>query len=1153
MPRTRFRRLIACCFLLFVAGWAQGQYSAYLFVYFTGNSINDESIHFAISKDGYRFIALNHNNAVINSKTISSSGGVRDPHILRSADGKIFYMVVTDMVSAKGWDSNRAMVLLKSNDLVHWTSAIVNIRQRFPGNETLQRVWAPQTIYDKETGKYMIYWSMKHGKDPDKIYYAYANADFTDLETEPRQLFFSPTNGACIDGDIIYKDGKYHLFFKTEGAGSGIKIAVCDKLTSGYTLNDRYVQQTKDPVEGSGVFKLNDKEGYILMYDVYTKGRYQFTYSKDLVDFKVVDKDVLMNFHPRHGTVMPITSQEANRLLQAWGTGADIANTTVSAAIRKGNTCVDTISNNLYLSVKPGYDLHQLDAHFFSMPGIRQQPVGPQDFSKGPVKYSFSVGGKTPEQWNVYAQVNANPVLDGLYADPDILFSQKTKRYYIYPTSDGFNNWSGTFFKTFSSPDLVHWKDEGTILDLEKHVSWAKRNAWAPTAIEKKQGNGYKYYFYFTAAQKIGVAVADDPAGPFTDSGKPLIDQLPAGITHGQTIDPVVFADPVSGKNYLYWGNGFMACAELADDMVSLKPGTTRIITPDATFREGTYVFYRKGRYYFMWSEDDTRSENYRVRYGFADAPQGPIHIPANNIVLQKSVASGIYATGHNSVIQAPGKDEWYMVYHRFNYPNGIQLGHAAGYNREVCIDKLQFNADSTIRQVIPTHTGILPKQDFHSWAASPPMGWNSWDCFGPTVTEKEVKANADYMAAHLKKAGWEYIVVDIRWYVANDKSHGYNQKDPQYNIDPYGRLLPAENRFPSSKGGKGFKPLADYLHSKGLKFGIHIMRGIPVLAVKQNLPIKGSTAHAADIYSEKDQCKWLRDMYTIVPGKTGSQEYYNSLFELYASWGLDFVKVDDLSSPIYFDGEVEMIRQAIDRTGRKIVLSTSPGETPIQHAAHVQAHANMWRTVGDFWDNWKQLKEHFEVFERWNPWRSYGAYPDGDMLPLGRIGIRAENGDTRMTAFNKDEQYTLMTLWSIFKSPLMFGGNLPDNDAFTDSLITNQAVLDVLKKSANNKPLFNEADKAAWIADDPASGAKYLAVFNKADRSGADKIPVNLKALGFNSRCFIKDLWTGKELGAFSGEFAPEINKHGAGLYRVYIKNQAGFSTKFLSIYLLH
>lgn len=1073
MFRIRFTRLIACCFLLFVSGWAQGQYSSYLFVYFTGNSINDESIHFAISKDGYRFIALNQNNAVIDSKAISSSGGVRDPHILRAADGKTFYMVATDMISSKGWNSNRAMVLLKSQDLVHWTSSVVNIQQRFPGNETLQRVWAPQTIYDKAAGKYMIYWSMKHGNDPDKIYYAYANADFTGLETEPRQLFFSPTNGACIDGDIVYKDGQYHLFFKTEGDGAGIKIAVSNKLTSGYVLNNRYVQQTKDPVEGSGVFKLNDKEGYILMYDVYTKGRYQFTYSKDLVDFKVVDKEVQMNFHPRHGTVMPITSEEANRLLQAWGTGADIAGTAASR--------------------------------------------------------------------NVHARVNGNPVLDGLYADPDILYAHKTKRYYIYPTSDGFNNWSGTFFKTFSSPDLFHWKDEGTILDLEKQVSWAKRNAWAPTAIEKKRGSGYKYYFYFTAAQKIGVAIADDPAGPFTDSGKPLIDQLPAGITHGQTIDPAVFSDPVSGKNYLYWGNGFMACAELADDMVSLKPGTTRIITPDSTFREGTYVFYRKGKYYFMWSEDDTRSENYRVRYGFADAPQGPIQIPANNIVLQKSVATGIYATGHNSVIQVPGKDEWYIVYHRFNYPNGIQLGQAAGYNREVCIDKLPFNADGTIRQVIPTHTGILPKQDFHHWAATPPMGWNSWDCFGPTVTEKEVRANADYMAAHLKKSGWEYIVVDIRWYVSNDKSHGYNEKDPQYNMDPYGRLLPAENRFPSSKGGKGFKPLADYLHSKGLKFGIHIMRGIPVLAVKQNLPIKGSNARAGDIYSEKDQCKWLRDMYTIVPGRAGSQEYYNSLFELYASWGLDFVKVDDLSSPIYFDGEVEMIRQAIDRTGRNIVLSTSPGETPIAHAAHVQTHANMWRTVGDFWDNWKQLKEHFEVFERWNPWRSDGAYPDGDMLPMGRIGIRAENGNPRMTAFSRDEQYTLMTLWCIFKSPLMFGGNLPDNDAFTDSLITNKAVLDVLKKSTNNRPLFNEKDQAAWTADDPVSGDKYLAVFNKADlKAGgkaSDQIPVNLKDLGFGSRCFIRDLWTGKELGAFSGEFAPEINRHGAGLYRVNIK----------------
>lgn len=427
---------------------------------------------------------------------------------------------------------------------------------------------------------------------------------------------------------------------------------------------------------------------------------------------------------------------------------------------------------------------------------------------------------------------------------------------------------------------------------------------------------------------------------------------------------------------------------------------------------------------------------------------------------------------------------------------------------------------------------------DFHNWAPTPPMGWNSWDCFGPTVTEAEVKANADYMAAHLKQYGWEYVVVDIRWYVSNDKAHGYNETDAQYNIDAYGRFQPAVNRFPSAAGGKGFRPLADYLHSKGLKFGIHIMRGVPVTAVKQGLPIKGTNLTAKDIYSEKDQCRWLRDMYTIVPGKKGAQEYYNSIFELYASWGLDFVKVDDLSSPIYFKEEVEMIRSAIARTGRKIVLSTSPGETPIAKAAHVQQHANMWRTVGDFWDSWGQLKEHFEVFDRWNKWRSYGAYPDGDMLPLGRIGIRAERGNPRMTNFTKDEQYTLMTLWSIFKSPLMFGGNFPDNDSFTLSLLTNKRVLAVLNKSTRNRPLFNEAGKAAWTADKPGTGAKYLAVFNKADQPEKAKIAVDLQQLGIGSACIITDLWSGKVLGAFKHEFAPEINRHGAGLYKIEIKS---------------
>jgi hypothetical protein len=373
----------------------------------------------------------------------------------------------------------------------------------------------------------------------------------------------------------------------------------------------------------------------------------------------------------------------------------------------------------------------------------------------------------------------------------------------------------------------------------------------------------------------------------------------------------------------------------------------------------------------------------------------------------------------------------------------------------------------------------------FRNWAATPPLGWNSWDCYGPTVTEAETKANADYMAKNLKSSGWEYVVVDIRWYVGNDTAHGYNEKDPDLNLDQYGCFVPAPNRFPSVAGGKGFKPLADYLHGKGLKFGIHIMRGVPVEAVKRKMPIKGSTATAADIYTTEGQCNWLHDMYTVVAGRPGAQEYYNSLFELYASWDLDFVKIDDLSEP-YHTAEIEMIRKAIDRTGRKIVLSMSPGETPIADAKHAQEHANMWRTVGDFWDSWDQLKEHFEVCQRWAPYTRVGNWPDADMLPLGRLGIRAERGDDRMSRFTKDEQRTLMTLWSIFRSPLMFGGDLPSNDAATLALLTNKAVLNVNQHSTNGRQLFRRGDLVGWTADDPATGAKYLALFNAEDQQPA-------------------------------------------------------------------
>lgn len=711
-------RLVRLVFFLFVMIFSAGcsvnksadkDYSAYLFAYFTGNEPGEEAIRFAVSEDGFNYRALNNNEPVIDSKIISTSGGVRDPHILRAQDNHTFYMVATDLyVPQMGW-KNYAMVLMKSTDLVNWESSVVNIPVTFPDLfGDVWRVWAPQTIYDEASGKYMIYFSMKQRNEPDIIYYAYANADFTALEAAPRQLFFSPGNYACIDGDIIFNEGKYHLFFKSESGDPGIKLAVSNQLTEGYLMTSQErVDQSKDPVEGSGIFKLNHSDEWVLMYDLYTKGGYQFTKSTDLLHFSVIDHDISMNFHPRHGTVMPITQKELITLVSKWGTFDDLLVEPVSLSLKKQNVYFKNTESKIFLPVKRGTDVSSFDPRFKAFAGIRVSPAGVQDFSKGPVAYSFEIEGKGKKVYQVYASEDHNPVLEGFYADPEILYAEKTGKYYLYPTSDGFNNWSGDYFKVFSSDDLVNWKDEGTILDLKKDVSWANRNAWAPCIVEKKLNGQYKYFYYFTAAQKIGVAVADHPTGPFTDSGKPLIDQFPKGIKNGQQIDPDVFTDPVSGKSYLYWGNGYMAGAELNEDMVSLNEKSLTLMTPDSTYREGTYVIYRKGTYYFMWSDDDTRSPNYKVRYATAKSPLGKLTIPQDNIVIRQNIALEIYATGHNSVVQIPGQDEWYLVYHRFTRPKGISMGNSAGFHREVCIDQLEFNSDGSIKEVIPSLLGI--------------------------------------------------------------------------------------------------------------------------------------------------------------------------------------------------------------------------------------------------------------------------------------------------------------------------------------------------------------------------------------------------------------------------------------------------------------
>jgi beta-xylosidase len=686
------------------------EFTNYLFAYFTGNGPGEEAVHYALSPDGYNFYALNNNEPILKSEAISTSGGVRDPHILRGEDGS-FYMVLTDLyVPEMGWN-NTAMVLLKSKDLVKWESTVIDIPSTFPENfADVNRVWAPQVIYDDQKDKYLVYFSMLQPGSYDKIYYAYANEDFTAFEAAPEQLFYNPNKMASIDGDIIKKDGKFHLFYKTEGEeDKGIKVAVSDSLTSGYEPLAGNVDQTDEAVEGSGVFKLVGSDKYILMYDVYMEGSYQFTESTDLKNFEVVDQQISMNFHPRHGSVIPITKEETQRLLDAFPSDDLPGIVSANAQEIKSNNIVKDEGKKIYLPVKEGTDLTAFNPDFELFPGSTILPKGPQNFQEGPVKYTVTLPEGKEEIYSVNVELANNPVLEGYYADPEILYSHKTGKYYLYPTSDGFTGWSGTYFKTFSSEDLVNWKDEGVILDLEKDVSWTSRNAWAPTIAEKKINGAYKYFYYFTAAQKIGVAVSDHPTGPFEDSGKPLIDFKPIGVDGGQEIDPDVFTDPQTGKSYLYWGNGYMAVAELSEDMISLKEGSIRLMTPDATFREGAEVFFRDGTYYFLWSENDTRSPNYRVRYATAASPLGPLNIPEDNLVIQKDEVQEIYATGHNSVLNIPGTDDWYIIYHRFTRPKGKAMGEAAGFHREVSIDKLKFGDNGEIIQVQPSLKGIDP------------------------------------------------------------------------------------------------------------------------------------------------------------------------------------------------------------------------------------------------------------------------------------------------------------------------------------------------------------------------------------------------------------------------------------------------------------
>lgn len=438
-------------------------------------------------------------------------------------------------------------------------------------------------------------------------------------------------------------------------------------------------------------------------------------------------------------------------------------------------------------------------------------------------------------------------------------------------------------------------------------------------------------------------------------------------------------------------------------------------------------------------------------------------------------------------------------------------------------------------------------------------MGWNSWDCFGAAVTEQQVLENADYMEKNLKSHGWNIITIDIQWYEPLARGSSY-RRGAELEMDANGRLLPAPNRFPSTQETRSFKPIADIIHAKGLKLGVHLMRGIPRQAVdRDNVPILGTNVRAADIVNKRSVCAWNTDMYGVDMSKPGAQEYYDSVFALLASWEVDFVKVDDLSAPNYHAPEVEAIRKAIDKTGRPMVLSTSPGATPVNVGEHVEKHANMWRISNDFWDNWRALYAQFARLNNWTPYRGDGHFPDADMLPIGNI--RAWQNNNTWTNFTEDEQITLMTLWSIARSPLIIGAHMPENDEFTLSLLTNDELIAVNQNSTNNKQVSNQNNHIIWIADVPNSNDKYLAMFNAAPapaprgrrgRRGRGtqpsttpetvnpaetqpaEISVSLAELGLSGQYSIRDLWAHKDLGNVTEKISATVNSHGAVLYRI-------------------
>jgi alpha-galactosidase len=413
--------------------------------------------------------------------------------------------------------------------------------------------------------------------------------------------------------------------------------------------------------------------------------------------------------------------------------------------------------------------------------------------------------------------------------------------------------------------------------------------------------------------------------------------------------------------------------------------------------------------------------------------------------------------------------------------------------------------------------------------AVRPPMGWNSWDCFGASVTEEEVLANARYLAEHLLPHGWDTVVVDIQWYEPDPGMDDYQEVSAPV-LDAWGRPQPAVGRFPSSAGGRGFTDLAARIHDMGLRFGVHLMRGVPRRAAEEGLPILGSDATCADIADPANPCPWNPDDFGVDMTRPGAQAYYDSVLAMLAGWGVDYVKLDDVLYPPIQAAEIRAISRAIAASGRPMTLSLSPGkQLSLENLDLLRETAQAWRLSDDFWDDWDHLREQFQRAARWAPHQRPGGWADADMLPLGRIGIRAHVGDDRQSRFTPAERRTLVSLWCLLRSPLMFGGHLPDTDPATLALLTNDAVLELLASDASRE-IVRDGDLVVWAAE--RGSTRWRAVFQLGDAPRT--MTAHLADLGCPDATRATDLWTGEELAVVDGGIPLEVEAHGVRLLRL-------------------